>query len=228
MKIKRSAARTRAAAKKTTAKRAAGVKAAKPKARKKDPEKLRGRFALDFAAMRDDMLQRAGMARPATRATTGAATGANPALLRLKALTERDQPVPAGRAGAPISAAFANWTPMGPLAVPNGQTYGGARVLISGRVTAIAPHPSRANTIFIGTSRGGVWRTLDGGTTWTALGDNQPSLAIGALAHRHQQSRCAVRRHRRGQCAILQYSLHAEFGARRVPGRRRVAQHRWR
>ena len=71
---------------------------------------------------------------------------------------------------------------MGPLAVPNGQTYGGARVLISGRVTAIAPHPTNGNRIYIGTSRGGVWRTDDGGQTWAALGDDQPSLAIGALA----------------------------------------------
>jgi len=181
MKAKRSASRTKAATRKTRAKKATGVKAAKPRARKKDPEKLKGRFALDFAVMRDVMLRRAGIAPPVTRAATGAVAEANPALLRLKALTERDQPVPAGRAAAPVSAAFANWTPMGPLAVPNGQTYAGARVLISGRVTAIAPHPSNANTIFIGTSRGGVWRTLDGGTIWTALGDNQPSLAIGAL-----------------------------------------------
>jgi photosystem II stability/assembly factor-like uncharacterized protein len=98
----------------------------------------------------------------------------------LRALAERDERTRA-RAGAPVDAARANWTPMGPLAVPNGQTYGGTRVLISGRVTAIAPHPTNGATIFIGTSRGGVWRTLDGGGTWSALGDDQPSLAIGAL-----------------------------------------------
>ena len=85
------------------------------------------------------------------------------------------------RAIAPVDVGRANWTPLGPLAVPNGQTYGGARVLISGRVTAIAPHPTDGNTIFIGTSRGGVWRTVDGAETWTPIGDDQPSLAIGAL-----------------------------------------------
>ena len=181
MKTKRSAAKTKAAAKKTTTKRAAGVKAAKSKAPKKNPEKLIGRFALDFAAMRSDMLARAGIKPETASEVARTVAETNPALLRLKALKERDQPVPAARARAPVDAALANWTPMGPLAVPNGQTYGGARVMISGRVTAIAPHPSNTNTIFIGTSRGGVWCTLDGGTTWTAIGDNQPSLAIGAL-----------------------------------------------
>lgn len=164
-------------------------RSAKAKGHKKDPRKLIGRFALDFAALRSDLMQRAGVAPPpAAMARAGAIAEQNPALLRLQALAKRDKaaPVkraaaPSMRAGAPVSAALANWTPLGPLAVPNGQTYAGARVLISGRVTAIAPHPSDGNTIYIGTSRGGVWRTQDGGNTWAALGDNQPSLAIGAL-----------------------------------------------
>ena len=154
--------------------------------KKKDTTRLVGRFALDFAALSGQMAERAGMAFATTTAAAAAAAAPaeNPALIRLRALADRD----AGAAltspfagAAPIDTARANWTPMGPLAVPNGQTYGGARVLISGRVTAVAPHPVDGNTIFIGTSRGGVWRTRDGGTTWTALGDHQPSLAIGAL-----------------------------------------------
>lgn len=147
--------------------------------RRKDTGKLVGRFALDFAALRTDMVARAGLPddRPSARAV---AAETNPALLRLRALTARDEALDL-RARAPVDPTRANWTPLGPLAVPNGQTYGGARVLISGRVTAIAPHPINGQTIFIGTSRGGVWRTLDGGATWTPLGDHQPSLAIGAL-----------------------------------------------
>ncbi len=155
---------------------------AKPQAPKKNPDKLRNRVALDFVAKRDDMLERAGMERESAPEMVKATTETNPGLLRLKALMEREQPMPEAGVRAPVNLGLANWTPMGPLAIPNGQTYGGARVLISGRVTAIAPHPTDANTIFIGTSRGGVWRTLDGGDTWKALGDDQPSLAIGALA----------------------------------------------
>ncbi len=166
---------------------------------KKDVRKLMWRFAEDFAAMRSDQMERAGVKAPeraavrapAAAAPVGAARGPaaapvaeqNPALLRLQALAARDAaPAPAPVAAMPVNATLANWTPLGPLAVPNGQTYGGTRILISGRVTAIAPHPTNGNRIYIGASRGGVWRTDDGGNTWTALGDDQPSLAIGALA----------------------------------------------
>src|SRR5438874_1276924 len=138
-------------------------------ARYKDVEKLRQRNALDFADLHSEQLARAGLVQG--EATDTAAEGA---LLRLRALTEA--------APAPVDPTRPNWVPLGPLAVPGGQTYGGTRVLISGRVTAIAPHPTNANRIFIGTSRGGVWRTDDAADTWTPLGDNQPSLAIGALA----------------------------------------------
>lgn len=178
MTTRKPAAPARAATRKTAAK-----SAARPKPRKKNPEKLIGRLSQDFAAMRGEMLQRANLVPAGTvHAAAGLAGETNPALLRLKALTERDQPGPAAHVGAPVDAALANWTPLGPLAVPGGQTYGGPRILISGRVTAIAPHPTDANTIFLGTSRGGVWRTQDAGVTWSPLGDNQPSLAIGALA----------------------------------------------
>ncbi len=152
-------------------------------ARKKDTRKLVGRFALDFAAVRSEQQDRTGPAAESMR-TRGvdAPDEANAALLRLRALAERDASDATRGAGPlPVDGTRPNWTPMGPLAVPNGQTYGGARVLISGRVTAIAPHPVDGETVFIGTSRGGVWRTLDGGDTWTPLGDDQPSLAIGAL-----------------------------------------------
>jgi len=74
-----------------------------------------------------------------------------------------------------------NWVAEGPFPIPNGQTTG-ASVAVSGRVTAIAVHPTNANTVYVGTANGGVYRSLNGGTTWTAIFDNAQSLAIGALA----------------------------------------------
>ena len=53
---------------------------------------------------------------------------------------------------------------------------------MTGRVTDIAQHPSDANTIYVASSRGGVWKTSDGGVTWTPKSDHELSLAIGALA----------------------------------------------
>ncbi|MBI5709213.1 MAG: T9SS type A sorting domain-containing protein [Candidatus Eisenbacteria bacterium] len=79
----------------------------------------------------------------------------------------------------PITSAA--WSPLGPAPIPNGQTTTIATA-VSGRVTAIAIHPTNPNTVYVGTAQGGVYRSLNGGTTWTAIFDNAASLAIGALA----------------------------------------------
>src|SRR6266540_201360 len=82
---------------------------------------------------------------------------------------------------APVTGAN-NWVQLGPTAIPNGQTYGGVRVLVTGRVTNIAIDPTNHQVIYIGTAQGGVWKTTDGGTHWRPCSDNEASLAIGALA----------------------------------------------
>ena len=82
----------------------------------------------------------------------------------------------------PTTAGGSNWIQLGPMAVPKGQTYGGARVLVSGRVTAILPHPTDPATIYVAAARGGIWKSIDGGITWTPTSDNAITLGIGALA----------------------------------------------
>ena len=74
-----------------------------------------------------------------------------------------------------------NWVQLGPSPIPNGQTTGFS-VPVSGRTTAIAIHPTNPNLVYVGTANGGVYRTTDGGNTWTAIFDAAQSLAIGALA----------------------------------------------
>jgi hypothetical protein len=73
------------------------------------------------------------------------------------------------------------WIPIGPAPIPNGQTLGES-VAVSGRVTAIAVHPSDPAKIYVGTAYGGVYRSLDGGAHWTPIMDQALSLAVGALA----------------------------------------------
>lgn len=51
-----------------------------------------------------------------------------------------------------------------------------------GRITSIAIETSNTNHIIVGGESGGVWRTLDGGTTWTVLTDNLSSLIVYSLA----------------------------------------------
>ncbi|MBS1723898.1 MAG: hypothetical protein JSS66_13200 [Armatimonadetes bacterium] len=52
---------------------------------------------------------------------------------------------------------------------------------VGGRVRAVVPHPTIANTIFIGSVGGGIWKTTDGGASWMPMNDNLPSLCVGAL-----------------------------------------------
>jgi hypothetical protein len=84
------------------------------------------------------------------------------------------------RARTPLLAPV--WSQIGPSSVPNGQELGGADTKISGRATAIAVDPTDSNTIYLGTAQGGVWRSTDGGSTWTSIFDAASSLAIGAIA----------------------------------------------
>jgi hypothetical protein len=73
------------------------------------------------------------------------------------------------------------WTPLGPAPIPNGQTTGISQP-VSGRVTAIVVHPTNENIVYVGAAQGGVYRSLNGGTTWTPLLDDALTLAIGSLA----------------------------------------------
>jgi photosystem II stability/assembly factor-like uncharacterized protein len=52
----------------------------------------------------------------------------------------------------------------------------------SGRVTAIAADPRNPDIMYIGTASGGLWKTLNAGTTFTPVFDDQPVASIGALA----------------------------------------------
>ena len=69
------------------------------------------------------------------------------------------------------------WNPLGPAPIPINST-----VSYSGRVSAIAVHPTNPNIVYVGTAQGGLYRTLNGGGTWTPLMDGALTIAIGAVA----------------------------------------------
>src|SRR5438067_972506 len=85
-----------------------------------------------------------------------------------------DRTVPA------ISLSNTAWTAVGPASIGGGQIPGGGQV--SGRITAIAGDPTNADVIYIGAAGGGVWKTINGGQSWTPLTDNQATLFMGAIA----------------------------------------------
>lgn len=53
---------------------------------------------------------------------------------------------------------------------------------IGGRVTDIARHPTNSEIFYAGLSVGGVFKTSDGGQSWTPIFDDIASLSIGNLA----------------------------------------------
>ncbi|MDB2385417.1 T9SS type A sorting domain-containing protein [Polaribacter sp.] len=51
-----------------------------------------------------------------------------------------------------------------------------------GRITSVAVDNSNQDHIIVGSVTGGVWKTLDGGTTWTVLTDNLANMDVYSLA----------------------------------------------
>ncbi len=82
-----------------------------------------------------------------------------------------------------VASPGATWQLVGPAPMKNSY-LGGVKVDVSGRVTALAvdPSDSSGNTVYLGAAQGGVWKTTNGGDSWTPLTDKQASLAIGAIA----------------------------------------------
>src|SRR5258708_39332694 len=89
-----------------------------------------------------------------------------------------EQAVRSGKA-APRGAGLQDaWKSIGPRPI----NFNGNGFVTSGRVTAIAVDPRSNDIIYIGASDGGVWKTTDGGTSWTPLTDQEASLSIGAIS----------------------------------------------
>jgi hypothetical protein len=53
---------------------------------------------------------------------------------------------------------------------------------VGGAVGPVVADPLDANTLFVGTPGGGIWKTTNGGTTWTPLTDKQATLSIASLS----------------------------------------------
>jgi photosystem II stability/assembly factor-like uncharacterized protein len=88
-------------------------------------------------------------------------------------------PLPRGTLPLPLvetpALSSTTWTPIGPGSLQ-------ASNKVSGRITGIAPHPTLSNTIFIAAAGGGVWRTTNGGTSWSHLTDPKKTTSMGAIA----------------------------------------------
>jgi photosystem II stability/assembly factor-like uncharacterized protein len=81
----------------------------------------------------------------------------------------------------PLVATGTTWTNIGPTRATYAENGGTLNVTDSGRLNEIVTDPNNPNTIYVGFSGGGVWKTTDGGTTWQAKTETLGSLAVGAL-----------------------------------------------
>lgn len=83
-------------------------------------------------------------------------------------------------AGGPKASANSLWTAVGPLGFNSNIAPSWGQM--SGRVRDMAIDPTNADRLLLGVATGGVWLSNNGGGSWTPLTDDQPSLAIGAVA----------------------------------------------
>jgi hypothetical protein len=81
----------------------------------------------------------------------------------------------AGPLAAPPPISGTTWVPVGPERIPISKTS-------TGRLTAIAVHPTDSDIIYVGGAQGGVWKSTNGGASWTPLTDGECSLAMGSIA----------------------------------------------
>ena len=77
------------------------------------------------------------------------------------------------------------WFPIGPAPLDHAQSPGCSTcgVNASGRATVVAANPFAPDDVWLGTSNGGVWHSVEAGeaNSWKPLSDQEKSLAIGAL-----------------------------------------------
>ncbi len=52
---------------------------------------------------------------------------------------------------------------------------------IGGRIRTILPSRTNSDIIWVGSASGGIWKTVNGGATWTPVNDFLPSLSISSL-----------------------------------------------
>src|SRR5210317_2670364 len=53
--------------------------------------------------------------------------------------------------------------------------------MMAGRIADIVINPEDPSTWYVGVGSGGIWKTENGGTTWSAIFDDQDAYSIGSI-----------------------------------------------
>jgi hypothetical protein len=78
-----------------------------------------------------------------------------------------------------LPAEIGRWVSIGPTRITSGD---GANKNSVGRVTSLVVHPQSPQTIYVGARGSGVWKTDNGGASWTPVTDGLPTLTVSGLA----------------------------------------------
>ncbi len=76
-----------------------------------------------------------------------------------------------------LAANAGDWEAIGPMSAPSSNSYSGI-----GRVNCVEFHPTNNNIIWIGTPAGGLWKSVDGGTSWSTNTDLLQNLGVSDIA----------------------------------------------
>ena len=82
-----------------------------------------------------------------------------------------------GNIGGENLIASTTWTPMGPFGALAGT--GGGQFLKAGRLNFITINPTNTLNLYVGAPAGGLWRSFDGGASWTT---NTDALAVNGVS----------------------------------------------
>lgn len=74
------------------------------------------------------------------------------------------------------------WTNLGPVGVDMSATEVPHWGIISGRARGLAIHPSNPDIVYIAAASGGIWKTTDGGQSWTDKSSDLNMIAFGSIA----------------------------------------------
>jgi hypothetical protein len=81
-----------------------------------------------------------------------------------------------------IASLVTPWRSLGPFGFQTSGYFGSSPNADGGRISSIAIHPTNPSIVYAGSASGGVWRSTNGGATWTPLTDFQCTLSTGAVA----------------------------------------------